>query len=377
MPTVWTIGYERLLPPALVAELAVESDFAIRPEDLNYQQPSRLNVQQTFGGAWADSYGAGLRTISMSGHTGWRGSLTMNGEDLFYALRDTVMTGWHSRREAAARNGIDPADVRLSFVDTLDDFSGTVAPRSFTLRRSRASPLLMRYQLQLVVLDDGNDATTVVDSNVSALSNPLRWLAGVTGLGNLLGTLESTIGDVRRVFGVISEAPGRLIAIVRNGIDTVQGVARDARGIFDGPNAALHALMSDLTLASRNGFGVLARSPDLTDSQRGVAMAAASQSADAHCTLANSFTVGRYFRSYEELFGASLCSSTAGGRPWSTFAEQDQSGLAALFPPVASRVSIDQGGRDALAALRRDPLTLDPAQVPGLMAAAADGIAIR
>src|ERR1035437_1247118 len=44
----------------------------VNPEDLTVTEPSRVAVQQTMGGAWVDSFGPGLRTINISGVTGWR-----------------------------------------------------------------------------------------------------------------------------------------------------------------------------------------------------------------------------------------------------------------------------------------------------------------
>ena len=52
----------------------VRFDFAVRPEDLQRQEPPRLMVNQTLGGAWAGAFGRGVSTITLSGHPGWRGS---------------------------------------------------------------------------------------------------------------------------------------------------------------------------------------------------------------------------------------------------------------------------------------------------------------
>ena len=45
----------------------------IRPEDLTFSEPSRVITHQTFGKAWADNFGPGLKRITIAGHTGWCG----------------------------------------------------------------------------------------------------------------------------------------------------------------------------------------------------------------------------------------------------------------------------------------------------------------
>src|SRR5277367_3573779 len=47
-------------------------NLVIRPEELTRTDPSRMTVQQTLGGAWADDFGPGLGSINISGTTGWR-----------------------------------------------------------------------------------------------------------------------------------------------------------------------------------------------------------------------------------------------------------------------------------------------------------------
>ena len=69
----------------------VRYDFVIRPEELTRQEASRLAVQQTLGGAWVDSFGRNLSSITIAGHTGWRGGFLTSGEDLLLDLRNTCL----------------------------------------------------------------------------------------------------------------------------------------------------------------------------------------------------------------------------------------------------------------------------------------------
>ena len=75
-------------------------NLVIRPEDLTRIDATRSAVLQTLGGAFADVWGAGLPTISIAGHTGWRGDASRDGVQIFSDLRDLVMTQYLRRREA-------------------------------------------------------------------------------------------------------------------------------------------------------------------------------------------------------------------------------------------------------------------------------------
>lgn len=167
----------------------------IRPEELTKSEPSRLNVQQTLGGAWADDFGRGVATIRISGHLGWRGSEALAGEDAFRALRNGAFVAWHQGRANQRAAGADPDAVQLFFVDTLDGFTDLVAPKVFTLRRSKTSPLLMRYTMELLVLDTADIAVTVTDPIAAAMTNPAGFLTGATELaaqaGAILGGLAA------------------------------------------------------------------------------------------------------------------------------------------------------------------------------------------
>jgi hypothetical protein len=135
----------------------------IRPEELTRYEPSRLAVQQALGGAWIDGFDRGIVTIKIQGHTGWRGTTPtavggasngLSGEDQFAQLRATSFLTWHSRRAQIVAGGGDPNTVELIFIDTLNRMSDLVAPKSFTLRRSKSRPLLMMYTIEMLVLQD-------------------------------------------------------------------------------------------------------------------------------------------------------------------------------------------------------------------------------
>jgi hypothetical protein len=338
-------------------------------------------VQETLGGNYADSYGRGLSSITVAGHNGWKGGLLASGEDLFYQLRDTCFVAWHEKRDEARKVGRDPNSVRLTFVDTLDDLDCLVAPKTFQLRRSKSSPLLMRYQIQLVVLDDTAASASLLDQIVKALSNPLRWLAGVTGLGNLIGLARGLINDVKTILPIpamIRGAIGQLADIGLSLIGEVRNAAQDLRGVFDERGGALLGIGKAYTKAVRGVMLALAADESLPAQDRFTLSRTASVFWDAHCSMANSFSAGRYYRSYEDLFGASNCSSTGGGRDWSPYASAGINSFEQVLPAAPTAISLTAEASAAVLELSGDPQVLVGQQerIASLSNAAAEGVSL-
>lgn len=353
-------------------------DLPIRPEELTRQEPSRLTVVQTLGGAFADSFGAGVATLTLAGHCGWRGSYFIPGEDAFAALRSTVFQEWHARRSQAVTAGQDPSQVALFYADVLNNARYEVAPRSFVMRRSRSSPLLIRYQIVLAILDDGSSEFGIIDTIVGALSNPLRWLAGVTGMTNTLVQLDGYLRQGLTMLGAARTAAVTVLGTGLSLLNTVKDTAEAVRGIFDGPDAAVLDMARRYSLAAKNAFAALAAEPSLNSQGRAQLMGVAGGFTDAYCTMENSFNIGRYFKSYDDLFGASNCSSTAGGRAWSTYVEQGLNPFVSMFPAQSSPVSATQEARSAMTTLAADPLRLvgDEPAVARLLSAVGDGVRV-
>jgi hypothetical protein len=356
-------------------------DLNLRPEELTLNEVSRLTVQETLGGNYADSYGRGVSSVTLAGHNGWKGGLLSSGEDLFYQLRDTVFINWHEKRDEARMVGRDPNSVRLTLVDTLDDLDFLVAPKSFQLRRSKSSPLLMRYQIQLVVLDDSASSAGILDQIVKALSNPLRWIAGVTGLGNIIGLANGLLNDVRTILAIpalVRGAIGQLAGVGLNLIGEVRDSAQEFRGVFDERGGALLTVGKAYTKAVRSVMVALAADESLSDADRFTLSRTASVFWDAHCSMANSFSAGRYFRSYEDLFGASNCSSTGGGREWSPYAAPGINSFERVLPPAPTAISMTSEASAAVRELSGDPFLLVGQQerIASLAVTAAEGVTL-
>lgn len=149
--------------------------FNVRPEDLHYEIPSRSNVHQTLGGAWVDDFGVGLKQITLSGTTGWRGA-ALPGELWFLTFRELVYELYFARRQQVANLGVDPDTVRLFYVDTLNYLVCWVHPTEFHHERSRSHPLLHRYRIQLAVVAELG-LLSMLNRGLSGINNAIT---GVT-----------------------------------------------------------------------------------------------------------------------------------------------------------------------------------------------------
>lgn len=302
---------------------------AIRPEDLSRQDPSRLTVQQTLGGAWADSFGAGLAQISISGTTGWHrmygtGRETpgqqehADGQQRFQQLRDTVFDQWHDRRARAVSAGLDPNGVRLIFADGLHDTTSLVAPVSFVLRRSRSRPLLTQYQISMVSLGPV-DMTVLVPTLPSLLDFVARGPLQAAGLKSLADSSDKILGYIAQVSAWIAKnIAGPVQAFMRT-TASIYASVMDGVASINGVADQLILVARDISRAGMNVFHSIAAIANLPAQIKARVIDVAAAYRNAFCTLRNALSGSGYYEDFNPLYGASNCSSTAGGSAISAF----------------------------------------------------------
>ncbi len=323
-------------------------NLVIRPEDLTRIDPTRSAVLQTLGGAFADVWGPGLPSISIAGHTGWRGDATKDGMRLFSDLRDLVMTQYMQRRNAAAITGRDPGSVKLIFVDVLDDFAFQVVPMAFVLRRSKSRPLLCQYQINLQVVSEDldNDKFRFIgevgapDAGIESMADSVAQMDQVMkDLGwigknfpafskALIGAVAKTqqiLGEVMKVKGTIDAAMQPLFRVADLATQAVRNIAR-AVGTLAGLPMAVSAQLQQLANAFHN----------------------------CYCILRNVFKVREALPDYSALYGASTCSSTAGGAPLSPL--RNVNAFELMAPAQAAPYVTANGLTALMSAAKSDPV---------------------
>ena len=302
-------------------------DLVIRPEELSRHEPMRTSVLQTLGGAWADDFGAGVASLTLAGHTGWRGGRTEDGVAQFLGLRDLIVERWTALRAAKAKSGGNQDDIRLVLADQLDRFTLFVAPTTFQLRRHKSRPLLMQYNISLAVLGsmDYADVATSQDYVVEAIHNPTRHELAVKALLEVQRK-QAEAGAELAASGLgaemVSTAQGILDSTGRM-LDTVRTAAVQAKGVIDDTLRPLFQTSVLILEASRNAFQILTAAGGVAEYGKAVLQRIAGNFQDAACTLKLGFDGLLTIPDWSDLFGASACSSTGGGRPHSPWATEN------------------------------------------------------
>ncbi len=335
--------------------------FYIRPEELARQEQSRVNVVQTLGGAWGDSFGKGVPSITLSGHTGWRRDQDgEDGEGRFRILRDQFFDQWHERRAAAVKNGRDPAGVKLVFADSLNSSADVVAPISFTLRRSRSRPLLLQYQIQMAVLGRvGAFAEFNLGGGLSALGAAAAEASGLDSLMAAISKIQSFAGNVKSFVDRSLVAPVQ--AFMNKTTQVYQKVVDGIRSI-DGVASSLKSAAGMMAQAGANIFRTLSAVVGLPAHIKGQLIDVAASYTNIFCVLKNSLKGRAYYEDYSSLYGASNCSSTSGGRPLSPLAGVNA--FAVTNPaPVAPLVAVTPDAQAAMVAMAKSDVALAPLPV--------------
>lgn len=348
----------------------------VRPEELTRTDPSRTTVNQTLGGAWCDEFGAGVPTINISGTTGWKtDSAAKDGIQRLTDLKTLVYDKWHAGRSRAYKTGIDPSQVQLLFVDGLDGFMANVIPGQFVLRRSRTRPLLAQYQIPMTVISD----IAGVYSTAPAVASSSSILS--LGLTSLLGAINSITSFMN---GISSWISTNILGPVKAFVGAVTSVCNAVMGAVNsvlGIGKTLMSVATTLVQCATKVFQTIAAVVNLPGQIMGQIMGIASAFSNIGCLLKNALTGQNMYQDYTPLFGASNCSSTAGGSPISAYANKNAfefiAPMSAAAPGPVTLTSEAQVSLAALVAMDPVQAPLSPAQLAALVAAANSGMTVN
>lgn len=358
------------------SDAPTEITLYVRPEDLTRTDPSRTTVQQTLGGAWGDEFGAGVPTVNISGNTGWLAdSAAKDGIQRLIDLKSLVFDQWHARRLAAYQNGGRPDYVQLMFVDALDQFSSMVIPGQFVLRRSRSRPLLAQYQIPMTVT---SDVLGAYDSAPAVILAESAQALGVTSILNSINSITSFMNGISSWISTNILAPVKaFVATVTKVCNAVMGAVNSVLGI----GKALMSVATTLVQCATKVFQTIAAVVSLPNQIMGQVMGIASAFTNIFCVLKNALTGKSVYQDYTPLFGASNCSSTAGGSPISAYANQNAfESVVPMTSAAPGPVAITAPAQVSLAALASmDPVVAPytPAQLAAMVQAANGGMTVN
>lgn len=305
----------------------------IRPEDLRRTEQLRATVHQTLGrevSGWVDSFGEGLPTLTISGHTGWRYSdgNGMDGAQHFAALNQLVAHDFPEAQQSAVERGIDPALVKLLFIDMLDGFAYTVLPTSFVLQRNKNRPLLIQYNINMQAIATGIDFPAVVVPDYGGVPAGLQSLDAATifleAPGFDLGLMTAgALSTADLSLSPLADLLARLIdlttSIFREVALTLRAATSSAVGLAD----PIVTIAAALASAGANIYHAVAAIPLIPVRTRAQLGRVGTRYAELVCIFQNSLRGRTTYEDYEPLYGASGCSSTTGGRPRSVYEGRD------------------------------------------------------
>lgn len=348
---------------------------SIRPEELVRTEPARVAVHQSLGRnvkGWVDDFGAGLPSVSISGNTGWRRAFgtQLDGPESFMALNQLVAVDYHKAKQRAIDNGVDPATVKLLFIDMLDDFAWSVAPTLFILKRSKSRPLLFQYNINLQAVATEID---FIDILLPSLGNPGN---GLTRLNRVVETLsEAHPGIYRKILramgigGILDALEDSVMGAIADLIGDFMGAAYD---VFDFAGNAIGGALGDYLSGSLGGlldtvvdladvgstlFNSVNSLPNLPSALKADLGSVAASFNEVSCIFSNSLRPLEAYQEYSGLYGASNCSSTVGGRPDSALGEANS--FAQITRPK-SGITMSSLALSSVAAIRASDSVLAP-----------------
>lgn len=339
----------------------------IRPEDLTRTEPSRVSVHQTLGrsvSGWADDFGEGLPALTISGTTGWRTSAA-SGEDgamAFELLNQMIAHDYHSLRQMAIDVGTDPAQVKLLFVDMLDNFTWNVTPTSFVLRRSKSRPLLFQYNIQLQAL------ATDIDNPLMVVPFSGSIPAGLTALGGAIGKLASFADKIKGWVAQAVAFKDKLLAPIAGAVATftsmahqvfgiVQGVVSSVKNAISSTANSLIGIAKDIASVGVGIYRTLSSIASIPGHLKAALGRVAGAFNEVVCIFSNSLRPRKTYNNYDGLYGASNCSSTTGGRPSSLYAD---SNAFSLMQIERGPVAITSSAYSSISSLSRGDPVLAP-----------------
>ncbi|UIS74641.1 hypothetical protein [Morganella phage Mecenats66] len=342
----------------------------IRPEDLAIVQPERVSVHQTLGreiAGWADDFGVGLPTISISGHTGWRTSFAsgQDGADAWFTLKKIMREQYQEERQKMIDSGGDPSSVRLIYMDLLNQCTYSVIPQEFTLRRNKQKPLLFMYTMSLPAVD------VYVDPVYSFEPWSGNTLGGLAALKDALGKLRELSDQVKGWINDATEFAQDIIAPVAEVVSEFVAMSNELFDIVDSTvNAGLNAIGTITNEIIGIGMGVaqvginIGRTLATIENIPNEVMANFNRLSSAYneiaCILANSLKRKKIYDNYTGAYGASNCSSTSGGSPASLYSDVN---LFEYIRPTDKPFTVTSDSMSAINGLSRADPVLSPIDV--------------
>ena len=162
----------------------------INPGEMSFDEPARVNIQQTLGGAYVSDFGKGLPTVSITGTTGFAARRSATGK-----VRDGL-TEWQAIRDDVYRYFTKSKSHQMEMY-WFNWEEGTefykIQPQSLRLQRSKAQPLLFQYEFRFTCI-------AWVSSVLARENIRNREMADLIAGGKTIATAASDISEALSEF---------------------------------------------------------------------------------------------------------------------------------------------------------------------------------
>lgn len=161
----------------------------VNPSDASVEEPARVTITQTLGGAYVSNFGQGLFKVNLSGTTGFNARRNSEG-----VLTDGY-TEMQNFRRKLYRDFITRKSPKKEMFwynwETEEYYK--VIPEGFRLLQSKTEPLLFRYEIPLVCLEPLIGVTKPNTNNLATNIN----IQKVMGMGDILSSISEIMSHFR------------------------------------------------------------------------------------------------------------------------------------------------------------------------------------
>lgn len=350
-----------------VGKLSPALTLPIRPEEVTRTETPRVAVHQSLGrevSGWVDDFGPGLPTYALSGHTGWRESAFsgFDGATAFDVLNQMVAHDFPKAKQNAIDAGTDPELVRLILIDALNNFTGSVVPTQFVLRRSKSRPLLYQYNINMQVISADIDAPPLILPNYGNPANGLQALArAITAIGSMDSFVSVTLRKVGSFLSPITSIIGSFTKMANKVFSTAMDLIKGAKNIVSGIVNQVVGIAGDIAKIGTTVFRLINTIMSLGDFMKSQVSRIGAAFNEVACIFSNALRPKPVYEQFEGIYGASNCSSTVGGTPPSIYSDANVFAMAAPEKPA---VIVSGNALASIAALKKMDPVLAPMSTP-------------
>lgn len=139
-------------------------ELPLGPEDQTVDEPARVSVTPTLGGAYAEALGTGIGTVMIAGSTGWRKTASNMPDGVGLARAIQQLHRYYENLTASSEPNLIEMRILLPPYPQRDQFTQEdwfkvggyykVIPVDLRVERRNSSPLLFRYRWTFTVLED-------------------------------------------------------------------------------------------------------------------------------------------------------------------------------------------------------------------------------